>query len=106
MGILSGISMVASLAGGLFADDKESSGSSSKGTSIAEAVFGQSGKDMADSKSFFENKRKKQQAETESRDPIHGMVAAIFDKEEKRLPGFITDKSQGQGQGFNFKKIT
>ena len=69
MGILSGITAVATLGSSLFGSGKESSGGSpSKGTSTARAVFEAINTDMAASTSFFEkkeqNNEQKQKVET------------------------------------------
>jgi|TARA_R110002124_G_scaffold90100_1_gene230039 hypothetical protein len=87
MGILSGITAVATLGSSLFGSGKESSGGSpSKGTSTARAVFEAINTDMAASTSFFEKKRTEQRAETESRDPTTKIVANILSSENKREP--------------------
>jgi len=104
MGILSGISAVVSLGSSLFGDEEKGT---SRGTRAVRpevaATFAEMGSLSAEFTARMKDERARSRQKTESQNPIQGMVAAMFDEEEKRLPGFITNNNKSSS--FNFKNI-
>ena len=89
MGILSGITAVATLGSSLFGSGKETASGqpASRGESIASKIFTQSTQDMKDSGAFFTAGRDRQRQKTKEEDPMYRIMAKILDAENKREPG-------------------
>jgi len=89
MGILSGITAVATLGSSLFGSGKETASGqpASRGESIASKIFAQATRDTDTSGAFFTAARDERRQETKAKDPMYGIMARILDAENKREPG-------------------